>query len=120
MLAPTFAPGLQVGEGQSVAPDPIVEALSARANRIVSAAYGDAQEAYANATQTYERIIELSPRDPNIQLELGQTAQQAGDYPKAIVAYERFLELAPDDPTAPLVKQQIQQLQGAQAAGGSG
>lgn len=118
--ASTFAPGLQVGEGQSVAPDPIVDALSVRANRIVSAAYGDAQEAYANATQTYERIIALSPRDPNIQLELAQTAQQAGDYPKAIVAYERFLELAPDDPTAPLVKQQIEQLQGAQAAGGSG
>jgi tetratricopeptide (TPR) repeat protein len=118
--ASTFAPGLEVGEGQSVAPDPIVDALAARANETVTAAYTEAQQAYRNATQTYERIVELAPRDPNVQLELAQTAQQAGDYPKAIAAYERFLELAPDDPTAPLVKQQIKQLQGAQGAGETG
>jgi tetratricopeptide (TPR) repeat protein len=119
-LAPTFAPGLQVAEGQSIAPDPIVEALATRANEVVSAAYGDAQEAYTSATQTYERLVELAPRDPNVQLELAQTAQQAGDYPKAISAYERFLELAPDDPTAPLVKEQVKQLQAAQQPGEAG
>ena len=119
-LAPTFAPGLQVGEGQSIAPDPIVEALADRANEVVSAAYGDAQEAYTSATQTYERLVELAPRDPNVQLELAQTAQQAGDYAKAVSAYERFLELAPDDPTAPLVKEQVKQLQAAQQPGEAG
>ncbi len=111
---PAFSTPLEVGEGQSLAPDPIIEAVSTEANEVVNAAYTEAQAAFSNATDTYERIVALSPRDPNIQLELAQAAQQAGDFPKAIVAYERFLELAPDDPTAPLVKQQIQQLQGAQ------
>ena len=41
-----------------------------------------------------------APDDPAIQIELGQTAQNAGDVATAITAYERFLELAPDDPLA--------------------
>lgn len=109
-----FSNPLQLGEGQSLAPDPILEAVSTETSQVVTAAYTDAQQAFTNATQTYERIVALAPRDPNIQLELAQTAQQAGDFPKAIEAYERFLELAPDDPTAPLVRDQIKQLQGAQ------
>ena len=59
-------------------------------------------------------------RDPNVQLELAQAAQQSGDYAKAIAAYERFLKLAPDDPSAPIVKQQIAQLKAAQAPAPSG
>jgi tetratricopeptide (TPR) repeat protein len=111
---PAFSTPLELGDGQSLAPDPIIQAVTAETSEAVNAAYTESQAAFANATQTYERIVALSPRDPNIQLELAQAAQQAGDFPKAIGAYERFLELAPDDPTAPLVKQQIQQLQGAQ------
>jgi tetratricopeptide (TPR) repeat protein len=109
-----FQTQLEVGEGQQLAPDPIVEAVASEANTVVTAAYTDAQAAYTDATATYERIVALAPRDPNVQLELAQTAQQAGNAVKAIAAYNRFLELAPDDPTAPLVKQQIAQLQGAQ------
>ena len=109
-----FSTQLQVGDGQSLAPDPILEAVSTEANEVVNAAYTDAQAAFASAMETYERIVAIAPRDPNIQLELAQAAQQAGDFPKAIAAYGRFLELAPDDPTAPLVKEQIKQLQGAQ------
>ena len=111
---PAFSNPLQIGEGQSLAPDPIIQAVETETSQVVTAAYTEAQEAFTNAMQTYERIVALAPRDPNVQLELAQTAQQAGDFPRAIGAYERFLELAPDDPTAPLVKQQIQQLQGAQ------
>jgi len=111
---PAFSIQLEVGEGQSLAPDPILEAVSTETSETVNAAYTEAQEAFANATQTYERVVALAPRDPNIQLELAQTAQQAGNFPRAIEAYERFLELAPDDPTAPLVKDQIKRLQGAQ------
>jgi tetratricopeptide (TPR) repeat protein len=116
----TFATQLEVGEGQQVAPDPIIEAVAARANEEISAAYGAAQAAYGEATQAYERIVALAPRDPNVQLELAQTAQQAGDTARAIGAYERFLELAPDDPTAPLVKQQLAQLQAAQPGTATG
>jgi tetratricopeptide (TPR) repeat protein len=111
---PAFSTQLELGDGQALAPDPILQAVATETSEAVNAAYTESQAAFANATQTYERIVALAPRDPNIQLELAQAAQQAGDFPKAIGAYERFLELAPDDPTAPLVKQQIQQLQGAQ------
>jgi len=117
---PAFSIQLEVGEGQSLAPDPILEAVSTETSEAVNAAYTEAQAAFANATQTYERVVALAPRDPNIQLELAQTAQQAGNFPTAIEAYERFLELAPDDPTAPLVKDQIERLQGAQGPADSG
>jgi tetratricopeptide (TPR) repeat protein len=117
---PAFSVQLQIGEGQALAPDPIIEAVTTETNELVTAAYTDAQAAFADAIQTYERIVALAPRDPNIQLELAQTAQQAGDFQKAIEAYRRFLALAPDDPTAPLVKEQIEQLQGAQGSGQSG
>lgn len=111
---PAFTTQLEVGEGQSLAPDPIIEAVGTETSQVVNAAYTEAQSAFLDATQTYERIVALAPRDPNVQLELAQTAQQAGDFARAIEAYQRFLVLAPDDPTAPLVKQQIEQLQSAQ------
>ena len=117
---PAFSIPLEVGEGQSLAADPIIQAVSTETSEVVTAAYTDAQEAFTNATETYERIVALAPRDPNVQLELAQTAQQAGNFPRAIEAYKRFLVLAPDDATAPLVKQQIEQLQGAQQPGETG
>ena len=117
---PAFSIQLEVGEGQSLAADPIIQAVSTETSEIVTAAYTDAQDAFTNATETYERIVALAPRDPNVQLELAQTAQQAGNFPRAIAAYKRFLVLAPDDATAPLVQQQIEQLQGAQQPGETG
>lgn len=112
---PAFTSQLELGAGQALAKDPVIAAVEAASNEVVTAAFTDAQAAYASATDTYEQIVALAPRDPNIQLELAQTAQQSGNFARAIQAYERFLELAPDDPTAPLVKEQIKQLQ---AAGG--
>ena len=58
----------------------------------------------------YKAIVELTPNDPNIQLELAQAAQQAGRRGIAIAAYTAFLKLAPDDPNAAIVKQQLKQL----------
>ena len=75
-------------------------------------AYTAAQASYQKAEDAYDRLAVVAPRDPNVQLELAQAAQQSGDTPKAIEAYEKFLKLAPDDPTAPIVKQQIAQLEG--------
>jgi len=60
------------------------------------------------------------PNDPNVQLELAQTAEQMRDYPKAIAAYQRFLKLAPDDSSAGIVKEQIKQLQKALEPAASG
>jgi regulator of sirC expression with transglutaminase-like and TPR domain len=86
----------------------------------VTEAYTAAQASYKKAEEAYDRLAAAAPRDPNVQLELAQAAQQSGDVAKAIKAYERFIALAPDDPTAPIVKQQIAQLKASQAAPPSG
>lgn len=117
----TFSTPLKLGDsGATLGPDPIDEAVSTEANKAVSEAYGAAQESFRKAEETYDRLAVVAPRDPNVQLELAQAAQQSGDIEKAIAAYERFIALAPDDPTAPIVKQQIEQLKAAQAPPPSG
>ncbi len=114
---PGIVQGLELGEGETLGEDPIEKAVVAVANEEISAANAVAQEAFTNALQMYERIVALTPNDPNAQLELAQTAQQAGDYDRAIKAYERFVTLAPDDPSTPLVKEQIKQLKQFQNPG---
>jgi tetratricopeptide (TPR) repeat protein len=116
----TFSVPLDLGDGATLGTDPIDEAISTQASQEVSSAYGKAQTAYQNAEGTYEKLAAVAPRDPNIQLELAQAAQQSGNNPKAIAAYQRFLKLAPDDPSAAIVKQQIAQLKAAQTPATSG
>jgi tetratricopeptide (TPR) repeat protein len=116
----TFRLPLDVGDQATPWQDPIEMALSNEANQVVSEAYTASQSAFQQAEQTYERLAKVAPNDPNVQLELAQTAQQGGDYPKAIKAYQQFLKLAPDDPSASLVKQQIKALQAAQTPTPSG
>jgi tetratricopeptide (TPR) repeat protein len=117
----TFSEPLKLGEsGATLGPDPIEDAISTLASQEVSEAYGKAQASFAKAEQVYEQLVAAVPKDPNVQLELAQAAQQSGDFPKAIAAYERFLELAPDDPSASIVKQQITQLKAAQSQSATG
>jgi tetratricopeptide (TPR) repeat protein len=93
-----FGGALQLPGGGTLGQDPILQAVATKANEEVSSAYGAAQAEYRRAADTYDKVVQLSPRDPNIQLELGQTAQRAGDFARAVAAYETFLRLAPDDP----------------------
>jgi len=116
----TFRQPLDVGGDATALQDPIETAISTSANAAVSEAYTASQGAFKQAETTYERLVKVTPNDPNVQLELAQTAQQGGDYAKAVTAYEKFLELAPDDPSAPIVKQQIKQLKAAQTTTASG
>jgi Flp pilus assembly protein TadD len=116
----TFSSPLDLGNGATIGPDPIDQAIATEASQAVNTAYTKAQTSFRNAEQTYQRLVVLAPKDPNIQLELAQAAQQSGDTPTAIAAYQTFLKLAPDDPSAGLVKQQIAQLKAAQAAPSSG
>jgi tetratricopeptide (TPR) repeat protein len=110
----TFGSALQLGNGQTLPPDPIDQALADRASGSVNSAFASAQESFRKAEETYDKLVLAAPNDPNVQLELAQAAQQSGNYAKAIFAYERFLKLAPDDPSASIVKQQIAQLKQAQ------
>ena len=104
--------------GQSLVDDRISVVLNAQGSTEIQKLVGEAQTASAGAVAAYKAIVKLTPNDPNIQLELAQAAQQAGDAASAIAAYTAFLKLAPDDPNAPIVKQQLEQLKQTSASSG--
>jgi regulator of sirC expression with transglutaminase-like and TPR domain len=108
LLPPTNTP-----LGQALADRPISDAVAAEAQQELSAKIQEMTAAYRQAQETYQRIVVLRPEDAPTQLELAQAALNAGDTQVAVAAYRRFLELAPDDPQAPLVEQQIEQLEGS-------
>ncbi len=113
-----FPGALTSATGQSLVDDKISQVLNEESSASVQVLVSDARTASAAAVAAYKRIAALQPGDPNVQLELAQAAQQAGDLPAAIAAYEAFLKLAPDDPSAVIVKQQLKQLQQASASSG--
>ena len=106
----TFTDPLQLPGGTPLQTDPIVEAITTKANAEVNQAYTSAQLEFRSAADAYERVATIAPKDSSVRLELAQTAQRANDLPRAIAAYEEFVRLAPDDPSTPIVKQQIKQL----------
>jgi Tfp pilus assembly protein PilF len=116
----TFGSPLDLGKGATIGPDPIDQAIATEASEAVSSAYTKAQTSFQSAEQAYQRLVVLAPKDPNVQLELAQAAQQSGDTATAISAYQAFLKLAPDDPSAGVVKQQIAQLKAQQTSPSSG
>lgn len=96
--------------------DPIANAVEKLATDRASTAYSNYQQAQTNAEKTYQTLANLTPNDPNAQLELGQAAQAAQDSTVAIAAYEKFLKLAPHDPLASQVKQQLSVLKPSAAS----
>jgi len=118
-LAPgaSIAGVIQLG-GRPLDADPISTALSSQLSEDISVALSEAQQASAKAVDMYRRMTLATPNDPNVQLELAQAAQDAGDVATAISAYEAFLKLAPDDPTAVEVKRIVKQLRAQAGATG--
>lgn len=109
-------PGVLSLNGQSLVADKIGLTVDQQTAEAVNTAASKAQDAFASSVSTYQRIAALQPKDPNVQLELAQAAQQVGATSTAIAGYRQFLKLAPDDPSAPIVKQQLKALQKAVAA----
>lgn len=109
-------PGSLTVKNQSVFHDPIGQAINASALQKASAAISQAQGSAAQAVAAYKKVVELTPNDPNVLLELATASERAGDATSAIAAYEKFLELAPDDTNAPIVKAQLKQLRQSSAA----
>ena len=109
-------PGQLSFKGKQVFDDPIGQAINAQAAQTITEAQAAAQSAAAGAVEAYKSIVKLRPDDPNVQSELALAAQQTGDLATAIAAYKRFLVLAPDDANAPIIKQQLKQLQQAAAS----
>ncbi len=98
--------------GKPLDPDPISSAISELSSGDVSQWLFEAQQASASAVETYKKVVAAEPGDPNVQLELAQAAQSAGDTATSIAAFEAFLKLAPDDPSAVEVKRILKQLRG--------
>ncbi len=117
LLGGSGIPGALTANGVPVVTDAVAEAVGGGSNTEVTAATVAAQEAFSEAVKIYGRVAKLQPTDPNVQLELAQTAQQVGDTTTAIAAYERFIELAPDDPSASIVKEQLKALKAAGTQG---
>jgi tetratricopeptide (TPR) repeat protein len=108
-----FTQPLKLGNQASLGTDPITQAVEDQSNKVVTTAITKAQAATGKALATYRRLVTALPDDPSVQIELGQAALNAGDAATALAAFKKFLKLAPDDPQAPLVKQQIKQLEAA-------
>ena len=113
-----FPGSLVSATGQSLLDDRISVVVNQQASSTIQKLVGEAQTASADAVTAYKQIAKLQPNDPNIQLELAQAAQQAGNTAAAIAAYKTFLKLAPDDPNAAIVKQQLKQLKSSTSASG--
>jgi tetratricopeptide (TPR) repeat protein len=91
--------------------DPVSNAVNSVISEGANEALVDAQAASASSVETYRRIAALTPKDPTVQLELGQAAESAGDYATAIGAYETYLDLVPEnDSTARDVRRLVKQL----------
>ena len=103
-------PPLTTTSGQPTLTDPLASAVSSGITDEVTVIYQQAAGEAAQAVQAFQKLAELQPNDPNVQLELAQAAEQTGDSATAIAAYQRFLTLSPDDPNASVVKAQLKQL----------
>jgi len=103
-------PTLTTKAGQTTLTDPLQSAVTSEVTNSASTLYQQAGAEAVAAIDAYKQLVRLQPNDPNVQLELAQTAQQTGDVTTAITAYQRFLKLSPDDPNASVVRAQLKQL----------
>jgi tetratricopeptide (TPR) repeat protein len=107
-LPPTSSP---LGRALAERPDPISQAIAARANERYNTAIEERQATLLKLVNVYTQLATLQPDEPAMQLQLATAAQNAGDAQTAIQAWRQFLELAPDAPEAPYAKQQIKALE---------
>ncbi len=115
-----FGPSSTGGFGQEFGNPRITAQLSSELTQELNQIYVQSQEAYRNATRSYQRLVAATPDaeeadQPSVFLQLAFAAQSGGDTKAAIDAYERFLEVAPDSPNARSVRLQIAQLKAQQA-----
>jgi tetratricopeptide (TPR) repeat protein len=118
-VSQTF-PGALAVNGTTILDGKIGAAINNEATTKVTDLLTESSTEAIKAISTYQQVAALRPDDPNVQLELASTAEQASQPEVAITAYERFLALAPDDPNASIVKTQLKQLKQQVAASTSG
>ncbi|MFN2471458.1 MAG: tetratricopeptide repeat protein [Gaiellaceae bacterium] len=99
---------------KALEPGPFEELKLNDANTRFNDAVTRGSEAYMAATRTYERLVVLVPRDPQLWYLLALSAEPAGDTKKALEGYRKFLELAPDANEAIYVREKVKQLEASQ------
>ena len=88
-------PGSLTANGSTILDSKIGAAVNDKATAKVNELLGEASSASVRAVATYQQLAAAQPNDPNVQLELASTAEQAQQPVIAIAAYERFLEAGP-------------------------
>ena len=73
--------------------DPLAASLQQQIQATQQTAFTNYQTAQRNAEQTFQKLVKLTPKDPNAQYQLGTSAEAVGDNPVAIAAYRAVLKL---------------------------
>jgi len=103
-------------DGKPIFASPLANVSPTEAASAYETALQAQSTALGNAVSTYQKVAALTPDDPNVQVELGSNAVQAGNTAVAVAAFKRFLVLAPDSSDAPLIRQQLKQLEKQQTS----
>ncbi len=106
-------PQLKLGKNgsQTIGTDPVVSAVTSKAQLASQNAQTAFQLAAANDVRVLKLLVIASPDDTTSIFRLATAAQQAGDSATAKKNYKLFLKLAPDAPEAALAKQRLKALQ---------
>jgi Flp pilus assembly protein TadD len=81
--------------GRAVGTDPFATAVQLQASAQTSQTSAQLQSAYQTAVSAFQKLAKLEPSDANVQLELAQTAQSAGQTTVAVAAYKKVAKLLP-------------------------
>jgi tetratricopeptide (TPR) repeat protein len=106
--AATFLPTGKLGT--AIGESPIEQAAATEANTNTSNIAQQIGQDYTDAVATYQRLAKLQPDSANVQFQLAQAAQTAGNNTVAIAAYKEYLKLNPDSSSANQIKALIKQL----------
>jgi tetratricopeptide (TPR) repeat protein len=94
--------------GQGVGTNPLEQAAASQADTAVQDLSSRVQLGYTNAVASYRKAANLQPNNASAWLQLGQTAQTAGDTTTALAGYKHYLKLDPSSSVAnqirPLIK----------------
>jgi tetratricopeptide (TPR) repeat protein len=105
-------PSLKLGsKGATIGTDPIVSAVTTKAQNASNTAQTIAQTNWNKEEAVLKKLVAISPDDTTAVYRLAQASASAGDTATAIKSLKNFLKLAPDAPEAAIAKAQLKQLQ---------
>jgi cytochrome c-type biogenesis protein CcmH/NrfG len=75
--------------------DPISATIREQQQTAQQTALSNYQTSLKNAEDAFQKLAKLTPKDPNAQYQLGQSADAAGDSKVALAAYQAVVKLVP-------------------------